>query len=67
MIDLELFGGFDFTQTDEQTDERTLVVVESLSRLKTFSACFHIWSKWQKNKENLISVLSDLSIVVIRV
>ena len=34
MIDLELFGGFDFTQTDEQTDERTLVVVESLSRLK---------------------------------
>ena len=34
MIDLELFGGFDFTQTNGQTDERTFGVVESLSRLK---------------------------------
>ena len=30
MIDLKLFGGFDF----RQTNERTFVVVESLSRLK---------------------------------
>ena len=35
MIDFELFGGFGFRQTDGQTDKRTLVVVESLSRLKT--------------------------------
>ena len=34
MINLELFGGFDFTQTDERTNERTFGVVESLSRLK---------------------------------
>ena len=38
MIDFKLFGGFGFRQTDRQTDrwtnERTLVVVESLSRLK---------------------------------
>ena len=34
MFDLELFGGFDFTQTNRQTDERTFVIVESLSRLK---------------------------------
>ena len=35
MIDFMLFGGFDDGQTDRQTNERTLVVVESLSRLKT--------------------------------
>ena len=31
MIDFKLLGGFG----DSQTDERTLMVVESLSRLKT--------------------------------
>ena len=40
MIDLKLFGGFAFRQTDRRTDERTnertFAVVESLSRLKKF-------------------------------
>ena len=31
MIDFKLFGGFGNGQTDRLTDERTLVVVESLS------------------------------------
>ena len=40
MIDLKLLGGFGDGQTDERTDERTLlVVVESLSRLKMFITC----------------------------
>ena len=34
MIDFELFGGFGNGQTDRLTDKRTLVVVESLLRLK---------------------------------
>ena len=34
MIDLKLFGGFDFRQMDRWTNGRTLGVVESLSRLK---------------------------------
>ena len=34
MIDFKLFGGFGDGLTDGRTDERTLVVVESLSRLK---------------------------------
>ena len=34
MIDFKLFGGFGDRQTDRRTDERTFVVVESLSRLK---------------------------------
>ena len=34
MIDLKLLGGFDFRQTDGRTDQRTLVVVESLLQLK---------------------------------
>ena len=34
MINFKLFWGFGDGQTDGQTDERTLVVVESLSRLK---------------------------------
>ena len=38
MIDLELFGGFDFTQTDGRTDEKTFGVVESLSRLKNWGS-----------------------------
>ena len=35
MIDFKLFGGFGLGQTDRWTNEWTLVVVESLSRLKT--------------------------------
>ena len=34
MIDFLLFRGFDDRRTDGRTDERTLVVVELLSRLK---------------------------------
>ena len=34
MNDFKLLGGFDDGRTDGQTNERTLVVVESLSRLK---------------------------------
>ena len=34
MINFKLFWGFGDRQTDGLTDERTLVVVESLSRLK---------------------------------
>ena len=38
MIDFKLFGGFDNGQTDrlmdEQTNERTFVLLESLSGLK---------------------------------
>ena len=34
MIDFMLFGGFGNRQTDERMDEQTLVVVESLLRLK---------------------------------
>ena len=34
MIDLKLLGGFDFRQTDRQTDERTFVLLKLLSRLK---------------------------------
>ena len=34
MIDLELFGGFDFRQMNRRTDEWTFEVVESLLRLK---------------------------------
>ena len=34
MIDFKLLGGFGDGRTDRRTDERTFVVVESLSRLK---------------------------------
>ena len=39
MIDFSLFGGFD----NRQTDERTFVVVESLSRLKMSMSFEGLW------------------------
>ena len=46
MIDYKLFGGFGNGQTDRQTDgrtnERTFVVVESLSRLKRNNQVGHM-------------------------
>ena len=43
MIDFMLFGGFDDGWTDGRTNERTLVVLESLSRLKS-KVSFEKWS-----------------------
>ena len=44
MNDFNVFWGFDDGRTNERTNERTLVVVESLSRLKIidkFAREFH--------------------------
>ena len=39
MIDFKLLGGFGDGRMDGQTNGRTLVVVESLSRLKMLNKC----------------------------
>ena len=59
MIDLKLLGGFGDGQTDRRTDgrtdERTLVIVESLSRLKSFFSSCTIWlftREFQKDNES---------------
>ena len=36
MIDFKVFWGFAFIRKDGRTDGQTFVIVESLSRLKTF-------------------------------
>ena len=59
--DFKLLKGFALRRTDERTNERTFVIVESLSRLKNFLdilggvrgvVCIFFFLKKSKNLEN---------------
>ena len=41
MFDFKLLGGFDNRQTNEQTDKRTFVLLESLLRMKKLKTDLH--------------------------